>query len=265
MGADQWNCGARDAAPISRRRLALGLTCALGALAAGGAPARAQGLLQRGADLLRREGGEAAGGFTEAEAAQGLREALSIASGRVTAQLGQADGYLGDPNIRIPLPGFLGDAQGALRRVGMADLFDDLEVRLNRAAEAAAPRAKPLFQSAVSEMSVDDAVGIVRGADDAATRYFQDRMTPRLRAEFRPVVSVALEGAGAIAAFDRAAARYAKIPFTPSLGASAKADLIDHGVDASLDGLFFYLAREEAAIRNEPVKRTSEILRRVFG
>ncbi|MEL7029794.1 MAG: DUF4197 domain-containing protein [Pseudomonadota bacterium] len=250
---------------ISRRHVVIG-----GCAAVFVAPqsAFADGLFDRARGLLGRstpDATSAVGALTETEAVDGLKEALSVGSVRVIDQVGVAGGYLDDPNIRVPLPGFLGNAQGALSRIGMSGLLDDLEVRLNRAAEAAAPQAKNLFSNAISEMSVDDALGIVRGPDDSATRYFQEKMTPGLKGAFRPIVETQLEGAGAIEAFDNVVDRYDRIPLAPSLGDSAKSDLVDHGVDAGLDGIFFYLAQEEAAIRNEPVKRTTDILKRVFG
>ncbi|MEM6851640.1 MAG: DUF4197 domain-containing protein [Pseudomonadota bacterium] len=253
-----------DESGVTRRRVVWSV-CAAAALSAATGPASAQGWRDRLGGLLGGASKSGASALTETEAVNGLREALSLGAQRVVAQVGQPGGYLDDANIRIPLPGFLGDAQRVMGRVGASGMLDDLELRLNRGAEAAAPLAKDIFVGAVADMSVDDAIGIVRGPEDSATRYFQERMTPRLTSEFSPVMEGQLEQAGAVEAFDKVVARYDRIPLAPSLGSSAKSDLVSHGVGKGLDGVFFYLAKEEAAIRQDPAKRTTDILKRVFG
>jgi hypothetical protein len=132
---------------------------------------------------------------------------------------------------------------------------------LNRAAEAAAPEAKELFWQAISEMTLDDVRRIYDGPDDAATRYFQDKMTPPLAKRMEPVVDRSLADVGAIQSYDNMMGQYESVPFVPDV----KADLISYVVEKAMDGLFYYVAKEEAAIRNNPAARTTEILRRVFG
>jgi uncharacterized protein DUF4197 len=193
--------------------------------------------------------------------AAGLREALRIGSERVVAQVGAFDGFNADPQIHIPLPGALLDVQKMLGRFGMSDLADDLETRLNRGAEAAAPEAKELFLNAIGEMSLDDVRGILDGPDDAATQYFKGKMSTPLSARMEPIVDRNLSEVGAIAAYDKMMGQYDAIPLVPDV----KADLTSYVVEKGLEGIFFYVAKEEAAIRKDPAKRTTELLQRVFG
>jgi len=207
------------------------------------------------------QGGEESAVLSDAEIGKGLREALRVGTQRVVRQVGARDGYNTDPDIHIPLPGTLKRVQSALRGVGMADLADDLELRLNRAAEAAAPEAKSLFLQAIGDMTLDDVRRIYDGPDDAATSYFQQKMSPPLAERMTPVVDRSLADVGAVAAYDKMMGRYEAIPFVPDV----KADLTRYVVDKAMDGIFHYVAIEEAAIRNNPAARTTALLQRVFG
>jgi hypothetical protein len=199
--------------------------------------------------------------LTAGDITGGVREALKVGTERVVAQLGQADGFNADPKIHIPLPDTLREVRGALNMIGMSAMADDVETKLNRAAEAATPKAKALFWKAITDMSLEDIEGIYNGPDDAATQYFRSSMSAPLRDEMRPVVDSSLADVGAIQAFDQMMGRYKTIPFVPNV----KADLSNHVLDKAMDGIFYYLGREEAAIRNDAVKRTTEILKLVFG
>ncbi|MEQ8355522.1 MAG: DUF4197 domain-containing protein [Kiloniellaceae bacterium] len=242
------------------RILKLALFCmALGVPLAGGAVA--QGSLFDKAKELLPSGGGAAGDLTTAEIGEGLREALRVGTERVVGQLGQTDGFNSDPDIHIPLPKSLQRVQQALGAVGMSGLADDLELRLNRAAEAATPEAKQIFWDAISQMTLEDVEAIYDGPEDAATRYFQDKMSNPLSDAMRPAIDDSLADVGAIASYDRMMGEYRAIPFVPDV----KSDLTDYALGEALDGLFTYIAREEAAIRSNPAKRTTEILQRVFG
>jgi hypothetical protein len=193
--------------------------------------------------------------------AAGLREALKVGSERVVQQVGARDGFNADPQIHIPLPGALQDVQSMLQKIGMAGLADDLELKLNRGAEAAAPEAKALFWQAISEMTLDDAKEIYNGPDDAATQYFKAKMSPPLAERMSPIVDSSLSEVGAVRSYDDMMARYETIPFVPDV----KADLTGYVVEKALAGIFFYIAKEEAAIRNDPAARTTELLKKVFG
>ncbi len=199
--------------------------------------------------------------LTESDIASGLKEALAVGTSRVVKQLGAKDGFNADSFIHIPLPQSFRTVQSALSKIGMSSMLDDLELRLNRAAEEAAPRAKALFIASIKEMTLDDVMGIYKGPDDAATQYFKEKMSDSLAAEMRPVVEDSLSDVGAIAAYDAAVGQYKSIPFAPDV----RADLTGHVIEKGMDGIFYYLAKEEAAIRQNPAKRTTELLKKVFG
>jgi len=205
--------------------------------------------------------GSSLSGLSTEDIAAGLREALKVGTERVVERVGAVDGYNADPDIHIPLPPTLANVQSTLRKFGLSALADDVELRLNRAAESAAPKAKELIWKAITEMTLDDAKGIYNGPEDAATQYFRRVATPDLEASVRPVVNNSLAEVGAISAYDQLIGQYKTLPFVPDV----KTSLSDHAVDLTLDGLFFYLAKEEAAIRQNPAERTTEILTRVFG
>ncbi len=246
-------------------RLILPLT-AMVALAVAPLSAQAQlDLLKRGEDTLKSiqggQSGTTSAVLSDQEIGSGLREALKVGVGTVVSQVGAADGYNGDPRIHVPLPESLETVQKTLGRVGMSDLMDDLELRLNRAAEAAAPEARDVFWQAIEEMTLDDVRQIFDGPDDAATRYLERTMSDPLIQRMRPIVDASLSEVGAVRAYDNAIGQYKAIPFVPD----AKANLTQHVLERALKGLFLYLAEEEAAIRQNPAKRTTELLQKVFG
>jgi hypothetical protein len=195
------------------------------------------------------------------QVAAGLKEALRVGSETVVGQLGKTDGFNADPAIHIPLPKSFKSVQTTLKSLGMSSMLDDLELKLNRAAEQATPKAKALFLSAIEGMSLDDVMGIYNGPQDAATRYFQQKMSPQLAVEMKPIVDQALTQAGAVQAYDSVMGQYQAVPFVPDV----KADLSGYVVEQGMNGIFHYLAKEEAAIRQNPVKRTTELLKTVFG
>jgi len=205
------------------------------------------------------------GVLSQADAARGIRAALDNGVLSALSIVGRTGGFLDDGKIRIPLPKILNDVQSVLSAVGAGGVLSELETQLNRGAEKAAPVAKDIFFDAIAGLSISDAIGIVRGPQNAATEYLQEKTTPRLTALFSPIMENALGQTGALRLLDQVTGDLRNIPFAPSLGANARADLISHGVKYGLDGVFHYVAVEEAAIRRDPAKRTSEILRRVFG
>ncbi len=205
------------------------------------------------------------GVLSQAEAASGIRAALTNGIGHAVSIVGQEGGFLNNGRIRIPLPKVLQDVQGVLQPLGAGGLLNDLQTQLNRGAEKAAPVAKNIFVDAVSSLSIQDAIAIVRGPDNAATQYLQDKTTDRLTTLFSPIMGDALQQTGALMLVDQISGRLNNVPFAPKLGADAKSDLVNHGVDFGLKGVFTYIADEEKSIRENPAKRTSEILRRVFG
>ncbi len=238
----------------------------LAALFATMARAEERSWWQKGADLLQGAAGAqatagAGASLPNDQIIAGLREALTVGTERVVSQLGQSGGFSDDPAIHIPLPDSLKTVQKTLDAVGMGGMMAELESRLNLAAEAATPKAKQMFVDAISGMSVQDAQGIYSGPNDAATRYFQERMSAPLAQEMQPVIAEALNQAGAVQMYDQVMGQYGKMPFVPDV----KADLQAHVTQKGLDGIFHYLAQEEAAIRLDPAKRTTELLQKVFA
>ncbi len=193
--------------------------------------------------------------------ADALKQALEVGTGRVIERLGRTDGFNADELVHIPLPQELASLRSTLDRVGMAGQLEALELQLNRAAEAAAPKAGELFVAAIHELTLDDTMAIYRGPDDAATQYLRSKMAGPLSAELLPVVEQRLDEVGAARTYETVVGRYNALPFVPPV----TADLDSWVVERALDGMFLYLAREEAAIRQDPLKRSTELLRQVFG
>lgn len=222
-------------------------------------------LLSKGMGMLSGSGlgssSTAGSSLTQGEMGDGLKEALRVGTGNVVSQLGTTDGFNLDSHIHIPLPGQLATVQKALKAAGYSGLVDDLELRMNRAAEAATPKARELFVDAIAAMTIQDAASILNGPDDAATKYFRKSMGPGLSDEMRPIVESALAESGAVQSYDAMMGQYKKLPFVPD----AKANLTDYVVGKGLDGIFYYVAQEEAAIRNNPAKRTTQLLQKVFA
>ena len=238
--------------------------CSLGVLFALSGPAAspAQGWLDKGQEVLQQmTTGSASQKLGTDTIASGLKEALQVGTANVVQQLGQSGGFYDRPDIHIPLPESLSKVQAVLGKMGAASMLDDLELRLNQAAEQATPKAKAIFWQAIRDMSLADARAIYNGPDDAATRYFQEKTTPELATEMRPVVRETLNQVGAVQSYERIMDRYTSVPFVPDI----KANLESYTVDKTLEGIFTFLAREEAAIRTEPAKRSTELLRKVFG
>lgn len=215
----------------------------------------------KGSELLKSMGtGDKASALSVEEIGAGLKEALQVGSQNVVKQLGATDGFNKDSNIHIPLPASLDKVKSLLAKAGMSSLFDDLELKLNRAAEVATPKAKQLFSNAISQMTLEDVKGIYNGPDDAATQYFKEKMSPGLASEMKPVIEDSLSQVGAVKSYDTMMKQYKALPFVPDV----KANLTGHVVEKGMDGIFYYMAKEEAAIRKNPVKRTTELLKKVF-
>ncbi len=228
--------------------------------------AHAQDLMSRGKDALKGLKGNSgtstsASALSNTDMVGGLRDVLRVGSERVIGTLGKADGFNKASDVHIPLPGTLKTAQSMLSKVGMGGLGEDLELRLNRAAEAAVPQAKTLFSDAIGQMSIDDAQKIISGPKDSATQYFKSKMSAPLSAGMTPIVNDQLSNVGALASLDKMMGQYKSLPFAPD----AKTNLTEYVVGKAVDGVFLYLGREEAAIRENPAKRTTELLQKVFS
>ena len=191
----------------------------------------------------------------------GVREALTVATDRAVALASKPGGFLDNPLIHIKPPKTLRRIGKALRAIGMGAQVDELEVGMNRAAELASREAKPVFVDAIKGMTLADAASIVRGGETAATDYFRGATEQRLRARFQPIVASSLASVGVRKQYDALVARYRALP----LAEPANLDLDAYTTNKALDGLFALLAEEERKIRKDPAKRTTRLLRRVFG
>ncbi|SFR60437.1 DUF4197 domain-containing protein [Thiomicrospira sp. ALE5] len=200
-------------------------------------------------------------GFSNEELAQAFRQALNIGSEKVVAQLGTAGGYTHDSLVRIPLPDQMKRVDSVLSRVGMGRYTEELELKLNEAAELAAPQAKALFVNAISLMTFEDVQALYHGPNDSATRFLREKTSDDLQQQMRPIIEQTLNEVGAVRAYDQAMAQYKKSPFVPDI----KADLIGHTTEKGMEGLFYYLGQKEAEIRENPLEQTTDLLKKVFG
>jgi hypothetical protein len=199
--------------------------------------------------------------LTQRDALAGLKAALERGSHAAVATLGRTDGFLGNPQVRIPLPESLQRAGKLARRLGYSEQVDELVVAMNRAAEAAVPEARKLLVDSVKKMTVQDAKGILRGGDIAGTEYFKRTANTQLHDRFLPIVQKATEKVGVAQhykEFARPAARFGLVK-------AEHADLDEYVTQKALDGLYFMLGEEEKRIRKDPVGTGSAILRKVFG
>ena len=222
---------------------------------------KASSLFSQSESSATTESSSAKNSLAVNDIADAFKQALKIGSEKVVSQLGQTDGFNADPKIHIPLPSELEKVKSILAKVGMEGLADDLELKLNRAAEAATPKAKALFIEAIQDMSFSDVQAIYQGDKDSATQYFQQKMSTQLSAEMKPIVDETIAQVGAVQALDKLMGEYKNIPFVSKV----KADISQHVVDKGMQGIFHYIAQEEAAIRENPSQQTTELLKKVFG
>jgi hypothetical protein len=195
------------------------------------------------------------------DAVSGLKQALTQGAGNAVATLGQTDGFLGNPKVKIPLPDQLQKVDGLLRRFGGGKHADELVTTMNRAAEAAVPEAKALLVKSVKEMSVQDAKGILTGGETSATDYFRAKTSAPLAAKFLPIVQKATAKVGLAQKYDQFAGKAARF----GLLDASQANLEQYVTQKTLDGLYLMIAEEEKAIRKDPVGQTSKLLSKVFG
>ncbi|HEY7658955.1 MAG TPA: DUF4197 domain-containing protein [Burkholderiales bacterium] len=199
--------------------------------------------------------------ITNAEALRGLRQALTDGSLAAVAKLGVHDGFFANPKVRIPLPPSLQRVERGLRTFGMRREADELVLAMNRAAEAAVPEAKQLLTDAVRKMSVQDAKGILSGGDTAATDYFRRATRTQLTQRFLPIVKNATDRVGLAQQYNSLAEQGAAL----GLVKEEEASIERYVTQKALDGLYFMIGEQEKAFRQDPVKATSSIVRKVFG
>ena len=197
----------------------------------------------------------------ENEAASGIRLALERGALAAVGQLGRTDGFLGNPQVRIPLPGYLDGAAKLLRTLGQGRQVDDLITAMNRAAEAAMPEARTLFVSTVKAISVEDALKIVRGGSTSATEFFAAKTRGPLSERFWPIVTRATEKVQLAERYNAVATKAAGL----GLVRIEDVNVQQYVTRRALDGLFLMVAEEEKRIRADPLKTGSAILAKVFG
>ncbi len=201
------------------------------------------------------------GGLGDVKIGQALKEALQVGTGNAVKLTGKTDGYFKNQAIKILMPDKLRTLDRGLRAVGYSPQVDDFVLKMNRAAERAAPGARQIFWDAIGEMTIDDARGILNGAPTAATDYFKTKTTAPLTASFSPVVHKTMGEVGVTRQYQELFGRAQAIPF---LNVEAF-DLDHYVVGKALDGLFHVVAEEEKKIRTQPAARVTDLLREVFG
>jgi len=202
-----------------------------------------------------------ASALDESTVASGLKEALRVGSERAVSLTSTEDGFLGNSLIRIAMPESLQKVSTTLRRVGMGSYVDEFEVAMNRAAESASGEAKGVFWEAITSMTLTDAMGILQGDNTAATDYFRDKTSAQLSDKFKPIVQDKMAEVGVYGYYTTLVNAYNALPFT----SKPQFDLEQYIVDEAQDGVFTMLAVEEVKIRQDPAKRTTELLKKVFA
>lgn len=214
------------------------------------------------------------GGLTSGEVVQGLKAALEKGAKLAGNNASQQDGYLNNPvaNIRIPLPPKLQKVEKNIRKIPLVGdkVVDNFITAMNRGAEEAAKKAAPIFVDAITSMTVQDGLGILRGSDDAATRYLERSTSRQLTSAFQPIIERALNQTKATDyynALKNAISKFNKTPLVSKINVNVKElpVLEDYVTEQALEGLFTLVAREEKQIRDDPFGQSEQIIRKVFG
>ena len=192
----------------------------------------------------------------------GLREALTVGIERTVHSVGKEDGYLANKKIKINLPSKMQRFERPLRSMGQGPKIDAFVLSMNRAAEAAAPLAKAIFVDAISKMTLNDAQGILKGSDSAATDYLNKTTRPKLIETFSPKVKETMATFSVGEKYDAVIGQAKSLPFARK---RLETSVEDYTTNRALDGLFIVLATEEKRIRTTPVARSTDLLKKVFG
>jgi len=213
-------------------------------------------------DTLKLPSGGGYGTVTESDAAEGIRQALSQGITTAIFNLNKEDGFFGNQAYKLFLPQDARKIESTLRDIGLGKQVDKAILQINRAAEDAVGYAKPIFVNAIKQMTIQDALNIVRGSKNAATDYFREKTRAQLVQAFTPSIKESLDKLGATRYYSDIVNTYNKIPTTST---KINPDLPSYVVGKATDALFDQIAREEENIRANPVARTTEILKKVFG
>lgn len=204
---------------------------------------------------------QSGGALTNDDVVMGLKEALNVGINKGADSASKMNGYYLNPLLKIPFPPEVQKVENALRSIGLGNEVDKFVISLNRGAEEAAKEAKPIFINAIKSMSFSDAWSILRGDKNAATMFLKRTTSAALIEKFMPVMDKALQKTDATKYYTDLANTYNAIPFTQKINP----DLKGYATQKAIDGLFILVEQEEARIRENPLARTSEILKRVFG
>ncbi len=196
-----------------------------------------------------------------AEVGEGLKEALVKGISKGSDLVSQLDGYLKNAEIKIPFPPDVKKVEDKLRQIGLGSEVDKFVVSLNRGAEDAAKEAKPIFVNAIRQMTIQDAWSILKGQPDAATQFLKRTTTTQLKEKFKPVIQNSLNKVNATKYYGDLINTYNKVPFVQKVNPN----LDDYATDRAIEGLFIMIAKEEKNIRQDPLARTTELLKKVFG
>ncbi|HEY9277559.1 MAG TPA: DUF4197 domain-containing protein [Methylotenera sp.] len=199
--------------------------------------------------------------LSNTEASSGLKAALIQGAGKAVSQLSKTDGFMGNKEVKIPLPDALKRTEKAMRMFGMGKQADELILKMNRAAEAAVPEAKVLLVDSAKKMTVADAKAILTGGDDAATQYFKKTTSTQMAEKFLPIVKKATENVQLAQQYNK----YAEMGSQYGLVKKEQVNLEQYVTQKTLDGVYLMMAKEEAAIRKDPIGQGSAILKKVFG
>lgn len=200
--------------------------------------------------------------LSDEDVVRGLKEALSKGARQAVADLGKEGGYLNNLDVKIPLPNELKKVEKLLRGLGQDKYADQFVATLNHAAEKAVPEAATILGDSIAQMSLADAKSILKGPDDAATQYFRKTSEVKLKERFLPIVKAATDKAGVTAAYKKL---IQKAGPTAKLLGVGDTDLDTYVEDKTVDGLFKMIAAEEKRIRQDPLARTTDLLKKVFG
>lgn len=200
-------------------------------------------------------------GLSSQDITKGLKEALNVGSRNATGKASAVDGFNKNALIRIPFPSEARDMRSTLLKIGMKRQVEDFERQLNRAAEDAAKKAAPIFVGAITKMTINDGLTILRGKDDEATQYLRRSTATELTRQFRPIIGTSLKKVEITKYWNPLFTSYNKVPFVKKVNPN----LDDYVTQRAVDGLFKLVAQEETKIRKDPAARVSDILKKVFG
>lgn len=212
--------------------------------------------------LLQKAGLTSKSTLNDSKIGQGIKEALKVGIDKTIQQTGKKDGYLANPQIKIPVPDKLKLMDSLLRKVGFGPKMDEFVLSMNRAAESASPYAKDVFLESIASMSVDDAQQIWKGSDTAATDFFKAKSSPELIKIYKPLISKSMAKYQVTQKYQDLISKYNSLPLAQNFKAP---EIEQYVAGKSLDGLFIVLGQQEKSIRKDPAARVTALLKEVFG